>query len=454
MTTGVFIDTATLLRNIVEEANSFQRRSISMSIGFEFETSLACFVNLDGDLSTLCYDQKKTTVCAGLPVLLPSCTKSSSFFSSSHHSSQVYITGDYLPPQSFQNFVTTLDTFFSTLASSTPHVSFTLRRVTPGVQQHHTFSLPTQSLKLNRFFGGLEWIVTYEHPQKVTMKDIYTFLQLHTRQAVMDIRCTYEQEFLPFPVRVVQPSTFPCPYGLYSPSTKSCIFLYGHGFWAETLPKQRRLFQDDYFSMMRWEFVPQCTVGVCEWKDVYVIVLTLCSLFYRGISMKVSTTDPFLLTYQMMNVKDTPLSSLGKHRTERQYLFLFLYSYFTKHVRKSRMIVLFRWLFSDIWSTVLHVRELSTIYDICVSMEETWEPFFHHVGKSMADFLEYFIRVHFSPSLRSTEQTQKLQQMTQSMYLTTTKSTQTVFLLEFRGFSRLIPHFVMDPSQLRFLSFS
>lgn len=109
----------------------------------------------------------------------------------------------------------------------------------------------------------------------------------------------------------------------------------------------------------------------------------------------------------------------------KDYLFLFLYSYYTRTERKNNMLFLFRFLFSRIWPKWIGDKGRAKIWDHLQKKEDI----------NNDDLIEYFAKVHLSENSQKTrKQLQQMQGMDDSTYFDDFP----IVHFEYRGFRRLL----------------
>jgi len=385
-----------------------QGSAIPLSIGFEFETNDACCIKID-TVQTINYQRKHQVRQSGMPVRL---------------SQYVHITGDHVPDtctkyarQHLRRFVSAIpDPLVRIVISPLRYDEQTDASPPQTLQQFHA---PRESLRMNRMFGSLEWIVTFEEQTEVPMTGIFSFMMEKMSEATGMIRTTFHEQYETTPIEIVEPSEFPMPFGFYSGASKTLILPYDKGFFSPDVQND-----GDYLGFEEWRYLPQCTLGVRTLQEAYSTVLFLYGEYVKILPRHVVRLH-VEYAYEMMNVCRMSISEECRY-----YLFLFFYSFLTRDGRKTSSMFVFRWLFSDIWERTIGIQGVEQIVQSLRHHEPTLriilEP---HTYENLMD---YFKTVHSTQSSSSCP-LQQFQCMRQSTFIPGAE----IFLIEFRSFYKL-----------------
>lgn len=304
------------------EISSIKDDVVSVSIGFEFETIRGCFVKLDA-LKTISYQRKRQVHMSGMPVQL---------------TDKVSITGDYIAPQNrVSTIVPHIRSYKGTLNQS--EESFSLQ-FQDSDKKKYTYRIPTQSCDLNKFFGSLEWIVTFRDFQETRIEDVDSFMIKKCNEAVSLIEEEFKRRYREIHIRA--PDNFPVTKGFFDPHTETLLLLYPTTYFG------RYSYNLTYTDL---EYDPQCTFGVTNLTDMYKLILYLFSMtehFWK------TRNKVFLdAVLPALEIQQECHAELNTNPEWGLYLFFFVYSFLTRKDRKKQMTFMFRFTFSSMWPRIL-----------------------------------------------------------------------------------------------------
>lgn len=406
------------------EVMYFRDDNVAVSIGFELETIRACFVKLD-TLETISYQRKKQVHDSGMPVLL---------------TDTVSITGDYIRPQNTVLKIWEVIQRYKPTLTTDP--IFQLRfEDKDNAQNKHAYPIPTKSCDLNRFFGSLEWIVTFRDPKNVRIENVFRFMVEEIRKAISLIKDTFAARYLPHQINITSPPHFPLSNGFFDEATNTLVLPYPIRYFA---PHIALIVNDQ-----EWEYDAQCTFGARSLTDIYKIMLYLYKVSVSTLGERMHyTLNPILPAFEILQECK---SALSDDPDWGAYLFLFVYSFLTRLKRKKEMAFLFRFLFSSIWPRVLGglgrdkiqkilSRQKSTMSDILNAYHRSYRKYYRETDQLPAshphDFdslMEYYDKIH--SYIQSQQPDAQSNQNQQSTYFSTENG---IYLFEFRWFGEFL----------------
>jgi hypothetical protein len=290
----------------------------------------------------------------------------------------------------------------------TPSTSFAKNNVEPFLLQQGRDTPKKQILldnntvfdiksPLSRTFHNTEFVVTYTDFRMVS--HIIDFMYEMLRHAVQETEkilstCTILG-------RIMTPS-FPYQYMWRCPSPSQPLILLSKTDEWKTAP-----------------FAVQCTFGiavVCA-MDVFV---TLSEEY-----VKVTGHDHYHT--HILDIQKKTRDFFGDQSPIiMNYMFLFLYSYKTRHKRKTNVLFNVRHLFRDIWKFCFPKEKRNELYKRVQTVFSMTSP----------EFVTYFQNIHF----QNMSQQKRLYQDMEKVGVLPFKRDKQVFFFEFRGLSNMTKH--------------
>lgn len=250
---------------------------------------------------------------------------------------------------------------------------------------------------LSQTFKNAEFVVTYTDFQVV--RNIVDYMYQMLRQAIQDTEkvlstCTT--------LGKITTRDFPYHYMWRCPSLSQPMVLLSKTDEWRTAP-----------------FAVQCTFGipVISAMDVFVAL----SEEY----VKVTGKDQYHA--QILDIQKKTLDLFGDESPIiKNYMFLFMYSYKTRHRRKTSALFNVRHLFRDIWKFCFPKEKRDALFQHVQNVSSMTSP----------EFVTYFQDVHF----QNTTQQKRLYQDMEKVGILPFKKDKQVFFFEFRGLSNITKH--------------